>query len=55
MEDVEALAGAVDKAGDVPARGAVFEEDRDFERFDPGGEQVQGHADLGAEAGSDTG
>jgi hypothetical protein len=48
---VEALAGAVDEAGKVAACGAVREGQRELEWFYPGGEEVEGHAYLGAEAG----
>ena len=52
---VEALAGAVGEAAEVAASGTVSEGERDLEWFDPGGEEVEGHADLGAEAGGDAG
>jgi hypothetical protein len=52
---VEALAGTVDKAGEVAACGAVREGQRELEWFYPGGEEVDGHAYLGAEAGGDAG
>lgn len=53
FEDVEALAGSVGEAGGGFVGGAVRQGERYFVRWDPGGEEVEGHADFGPEAGGD--
>lgn len=50
-EYIEALAGAVGEAGEASACLAVCEGERYLERFYARCEEVEGHADLGAEAG----
>lgn len=54
-QGVAALAGAVGEAGGGPSRGAVAEGEWYLPGLDAGGEPVEGHADLGPEAGCDAG
>lgn len=52
---VEALPGAVGEAGEGTSGRAMGQGEADVEGDDAGGEEVQGHPDLGAEAGRDAG